>query len=428
MTYRTCCIVGAGPAGLMLGLLLARAGVEVTVLEKHSDFLRDFRGDTVHPSTLEVMHELGLLDGLLKLPHTQAPMLHAEIDGKDITIANFSRLPTKCRFIAFMPQWDFLDYIARQAAKFPNFRLIMRAVATELIEEGDRITGVRATTPGGELEIRTALVVGADGRNSIVREKAALKIDSFGSPRDVLWIKLSHRPDDPPFVMKHGGPRQGFVMIDRGDYWQCGYVVREGSFDDVKVAGLDAFRAAVASISPLPLERMDEVRSWDNVHVLSIRIDRLNRWWRPGLLCIGDAAHAMSPIGGFGVNLAIQDAVAAANILAAPLRDGRLADKHLAAVEARRSFPTKATQKMQLMMQRARSRREAADNGKQAGPPSFMRRIARWPVLAHLAGRLIGLGFRTEHVQERAPHVPRALEESSIDGLPRCQSNCKSWQ
>lgn len=428
MTYRTCCIVGAGPAGLMLGLLLARAGVEVTVLEKHSDFLRDFRGDTVHPSTLEVMHELGLLDGLLKLPHTQAPMLHAEIDGKDITIANFSRLPTKCRFIAFMPQWEFLDYIARQAAKFPNFRLIMQAVATELIEEGDRITGVRATTPGGELEIRTALVVGADGRNSIVREKAALKIDSFGSPRDVLWIKLSHRPDDPPFVMKHGGPRQGFVMIDRGDYWQCGYVVREGSFDDVKVAGLDAFRAAVASISPLPLERMDEVRSWDNVHVLSIRIDRLNRWWRPGLLCIGDAAHAMSPIGGFGVNLAIQDAVAAANILAAPLRDGRLADKHLAAIEARRSFPTKATQKMQLMMQRARSRREAADNGKQAGPPSFMRRIARWPVLAHLAGRLIGLGFRTEHVQERAPHVPRALEESSIDGLPRCQSNCKSWQ
>lgn len=411
MTYRTCCIVGAGPAGLMLGLLLARAGVEVTVLEKHSDFLRDFRGDTVHPSTLEVMHELGLLDGLLKLPHTQAPMLHAEIDGKDITIANFSRLPTKCRFIAFMPQWEFLDYIARQAAKFPNFRLIMQAVATELIEEGDRITGVRATTPGGELEIRTALVVGADGRNSIVREKAALKIDSFGSPRDVLWIKLSHRPDDPPFVMKHGGPRQGFVMIDRGDYWQCGYVVREGSSDDVKVAGLDAFRAAVASISPLPLERMDEVRSWDNVHVLSIRIDRLTRWWRPGLLCIGDAAHAMSPIGGFGVNLAIQDAVAAANILAAPLRDGRLADKHLAAVEARRSFPTKATQKMQLMMQRARSRREAADNGKQAGPPSFMRRIARWPVLAHLAGRLIGLGFRTEHVQERAPHVPRALED-----------------
>jgi len=387
----------------MLGLMLARAGVDVTVLEKHNDFLRDFRGDTVHPSTLEVMHELRLLDGLLKLPHTQAPRLHAEIDGKDVTIANFSRLPTRCRFIAFMPQWDFLDYVAREAARFPSFQLIVQATVTELIEENDRIVGVRAATPNGELEIRTELFVGADGRNSIVREKAGLKIERFESPRDVLWMKLSHRPDDPPFVMGHGGPRQGFVMIDRGDYWQCGYVVRKGSFDDVK-ARLDAFRAAVASISPLPPERMDEVRSWDGVHVLSIRIDRLMNWWRPGLLCIGDAAHAMSPIGGFGV-LAIQDAVAAANILAAPLRNGRLADKHLAAVEARRSFPTKATQKVQLMMQRARSRRKATDNGQQNGPPSFMRRIARWPILAHLAGRLVGLGFRTEHVQERAPNA-----------------------
>jgi 2-polyprenyl-6-methoxyphenol hydroxylase-like FAD-dependent oxidoreductase len=391
----------------MLGLLLARAGIDVAVLEKHSDFLRDFRGDTVHPSTFEVMHELGLLEGFLKLPHTQAPKLHAEIDGKDITIANFSRLPTKCRFIAFMPQWDFLDYVAQEAAKFPKFRLIMQAAATELIEKHGRIVGVRAATPDGDLEIRTALIVGADGRNSIVREKAGLKIERFGIPRDVLWMRLTHRPDDPAFVMGHGGPRQGFVMIDRGAYWQCGYVVRKGSFDDVKASGLDAFRAAVASISPLPPERMDEVRSWDDIHVLSIRIDRLSSWWRPGLLCIGDASHAMSPIGGFGVNLAIQDAVAAANILAEPLRGGRLADKHLAAVQARRSFPTKATQKMQLMMQGARS-----NNGQRNEPSSFMRRIARWPILAHLAGRLVGLGFRTEHVQERAPHVARARESA----------------
>jgi 2-polyprenyl-6-methoxyphenol hydroxylase-like FAD-dependent oxidoreductase len=401
MTHPTCCIVGAGPAGLMLGLLLARAGVDVTVLEKHGDFLRDFRGDTVHPSTLEVMHELGLLDGLLKLPHTQAPRLHAEIGGRDITIADFSRLPTRCRFIAFMPQWDFLDYVAREAARFPNFRLVMQARVADLLRDGPRIAGVRAATPDGALEIRSALTVGADGRNSVVREKAGLEVERFGSPREVLWMKLSHQPDDPPYVMGHGGPRQGFVMVDRGDAWQCGYVVRKGSFSDVKAAGLDAFRAAVAAVSPLPPERMEEVRSWDDVHRLSVRIDRLKRWWRPGLVCIGDAAHAMSPIGGFGVNLAVQDAVAAANLLAGPLLDGTLADRHLAAVEARRSFPTKATQRLQLMMQRDRGRREA-DARRRDGPPAFMRGIARWPVLAHLAGRLVGLGFRREHVRVRA--------------------------
>lgn len=390
--------MGAGPAGLMLGLLLARAGVDVTVVEKHGDFLRDFRGDTVHPSTLEVMHELGLLDGLLQLPHTQAPKLHAEIGGKDITIADFSRLPTKCRFIAFMPQWEFLDYVAREAGRLPNFHLLMRAQVTALFEAEGRIAGVRVATADGETDIRAALVVGADGRNSVVREKAGLEIERFGSPRDVLWMKLSHQPDDPPYVMGHGGPRQGFVMVDRGDYWQCGYVVRKGSYADVKAAGIDAFREAVAAVSPLPPERMQEVRSWDDVHLLSVRIDRLKRWWRPGLLCIGDAAHAMSPIGGFGVNLAIQDAVATANILAGPLRDGTLADRHLADVQARRSFPTKATQKLQLMTQRDRSKREAEDKRRE-GPPSFMRGIARWPVLAHLAGRLVGLGFRPEHIR-----------------------------
>lgn len=393
-----CVIVGGGPGGLMLGLILARAGVEVTVLEKHGDFLRDFRGDTIHPSTLDIMDELGLLDDVLRLPHTQAPRLHAEIGGRDVTLADFSRLPARCRFIAFMPQWEFLNLIARQAAQYPHFRLVMNAAVTDIIAEGGKIAGVRAALGDGALTVRAPLVVGADGRASVVREKAGLTVERFGTPSEVLWMKLSHQRDDPPYVMGHGGPRQGFVMVDRGDYWQCGYVVRKSCFADIKRQGLEAFRAAVAAVSPLPPQRMQEIRSWDDVHLLTVRIDRLKRWWRPGLLCIGDAAHAMSPIGGFGVNLAIQDAVAAANILAGPLRAGNPEDRHLAAVEARRRFPTRATQKLQLLMRRDRRQREQ-DDARRNGPPAFMRTIARWPVLAHLAGRLLGLGFRPEHVR-----------------------------
>ncbi len=397
-----CAIVGAGPAGLMLGLLLARAGVEVIVLEKHKDFLRDFRGDTIHPSTLEVMHEIGLLEGLLKLPHTQAPKLHAEIGGADVTLADFSRLPTRCRFIAFMPQWDFLDYVARQAARYPSFQLLMSTAVDDLVEENGRVVGLRATCDGAPMEIRAGLVVAADGRHSQVRTKAGLAVEAFGSPRDVLWMKLSRQSDDPPYTMGHAGPRQGFVMIDRGDYWQCGYVLKKGSFDEVKRAGLDAFRATVAAVSPLPASRMDEVRDWTDVSLLQVRIDRLTQWWKPGLLCIGDAAHAMSPIGGVGVNLAIQDAVAAANILTEPLLRGAVDETALAAVQKRRNFPTKATQKLQLMMQKDRRKRET-DARPSSGPPAFMRTIARWPLLAHLAGRLVGLGFRPEHVRYRKP-------------------------
>jgi len=394
----SCAIVGAGPAGLMLGLMLARAGVDVTVLEKHSDFLRDFRGDTIHPSTLQVMHELGLADDLLKLPHTKAHTLHAEVGGKDVTIADFSWLPTTNRFIAFMPQWDFLSFLEREARRYPNFRLLMRTHVTDLIIENGNVAGVRAVSHAGPVMIRSSLVVGADGRNSATRALAGLEIESFGVPSEVLWMRFSRLPSDPPYTMGHAGPRQGFVMIDRGDYWQCGYIVRKGTYADIKAGGIEAFRATVAAVSPLPGDRVQELRSFEDVHLLSIRIDRLKRWWRPGLLCIGDAAHAMSPIGGVGVNLAIQDAVAAANILTRPLKSGRVSEQDLAAVEKRRTFPTKATQKIQLMMRRDKRKRDA-NEATRAGPPGFILGIARWPVLAHVSGRLIGLGFRPEHVQ-----------------------------
>ncbi|MCQ1569443.1 FAD-dependent oxidoreductase [Neorhizobium galegae] len=394
----TCVIAGAGPAGLMLGLLLARAGVEVTVVEKHADFLRDFRGDTIHPSTLEVMHELGLVDEFLKLPHTRAAKLSAEMGGKTVTIADFSRLPVRHRFIAFMPQWDFLSFLAEKAQGFPNFRLIMQAKVTDVLEDQGEISGLVLETPEGELTIRSALVVGADGRNSIVREKAGLDVESFGMPSEVVWMKLSKQKGDPNEVMGHAGPRQGFVLIDRGDYWQCGYVIRRTTFADIREKGIEAFRQMVIDVSPLPAERMREVRSFEDTNLLTVRIDRLKQWWRTGLICIGDAAHAMSPIGGVGVNLAIQDAVAAANILAAPLRERRLADADLAAVEKRRGFPTRATQKLQLMMRSSR-RTDEGNGRKRKGPPAFIRGIARFPPLAHLAGRLIGLGFRMEHVR-----------------------------
>ena len=396
----TCAIAGAGPAGLMLGLLLARAGIDVVVVEKHGDFLRDFRGDTIHPSTLEVMRELDMLDEFLKLPHTRAPKLSAEMGGRTITIADFSRLPVKNRFIAFMPQWDFLNFLAAQAREYSNFRLMMQAEVTEVLEEQGKTVGLVVETPQGLSAIHSNLVVGADGRNSVVRKKAGLTIESFGTPSEVVWMKLSRQPGDPNEAMGHAGPRQGFVLIDRGDYWQCGYVIRRTTFAEIRDRGIDAFRPMVTDVSPLPAARMQEIRSFEDTSLLTVRIDRLKQWWRPGLICIGDAAHAMSPIGGVGVNLAIQDAVAAANILTAPLREGRLSDADLAAVEKRRSFPTRATQKLQLMMRSSR-RADQADEQKRKGPPAFIRGIARWPVLAHLAGRLIGLGFRMEHVRLR---------------------------
>lgn len=395
-------VAGGGPAGLMLGLLLARSGIDVTVVEKHGDFLRDFRGDTIHPSTLELMEQLGFIDEFLSLPHTRAPRLNAVIGGERITIADFSRLPVRHRFIAFMPQWDFLNFIVGKAGQYENFRLLMNAPVTGLIERDGRIGGIIVNTPEGAIEIAADLVVGADGRNSIVREAAGLEVQRFGIPTEVLWLRLSKQPGDPTETMGHAGSQQGFVMINRGDYWQCGYVVRKGFFADIKLQGIEAFRDRVAEICPFPRERLDELKSWDDVHLLTVRIDRLKRWWKPGLICIGDAAHAMSPVGGVGINLAVQDAVAAANVLVPVFLSGRaVADDDLASIQKRRSFPTKATQFLQRMMRIGRKKEQADTDRveKPKGPPAFVRAIMRFPLFAHLTGRLVGLGFRREKIK-----------------------------
>src|SRR6266849_8514901 len=325
----TCCIAGGGPAGIMLGLLLARAGVDVLVLEKHADFLRDFRGDTIHPSTLEVMHELGLLEDLLKLPHQKAPRLNAQVGELALTIADFTRLPTHCGFIAFMPQWDFLNFLAERGARYPTFTLRMRGEVTGLIEEAGRVVGLHATTSDGPLEVRARLVIGADGRHSVVRAKAGLKVDEFGAPMDVLWFRLSRRPGDPEDPVARFEMGRIFIMLNRGEHWQCGFVIPKGSREQLQKRGLQAFRDSVAQLAPFAADRVGELSDWDAIKLLTVRVDRLRQWYRPGLLCIGDAAHAMSPVGGVGSNLAIQDAVAAANRLWLPLSQGRLTTEDL---------------------------------------------------------------------------------------------------
>jgi len=397
-----CCIAGGGPAGMMLGFLLARSGVDVLVLEKHGDFLRDFRGDTIHPSTLDVMHELGLLDEFLALPHQKVHRLVAQFGDTLVPVAEFSHLPTRCRFIAFMPQWDFLDFLAARAARLSGFRLRMEAEVTDLVEEAGRVVGVRVTTPRGPLEVRADLVVGADGRHSVVRERAGLAVEELGAPMDVLWFRLSRRRGDPETTMGRFDIGRIFIMINRGQYWQCGYVIPKGTVEALHAQGLPAFRDSVGRLAPFAGDRADELRSWDDVKLLTVRVDRLSRWYRPGLLCIGDAAHAMSPVGGVGINLAVQDAVATANLLAAPLREGRLQVDDLRRVQARREFPTRVTQRMQVFIQdRVISR---VLGGRQPlRPPLALRLLARVPALRRVPGRLIGMGVRPEHV--RTPSV-----------------------
>lgn len=393
-----CCIAGGGPAGMMLGLLLARAGVKVLVLEKHADFLRDFRGDTIHPSTLEVMHELGLLERLLTLPHQKVPRIKGQVGDLTLTVADFSYLRTKCRFVAFMPQWDFLNLLAEEAARYPTFQLRMRAEVTDLIEDAGCIVGLRAQQADGPLEIRASLVVGADGRHSVVRARAGLSVEGFGAPMDVLWFRLSRRSGDPEDPIGRFDAGRIFIMLNRGEYWQCGFVIPKGSRDQLQARGLPAFRESVGQLAPFAAKRVGELQDWEAIKLLTVQVDRLRRWYRPGLLCIGDAAHAMSPVAGVGINLAIQDAVAAANLLAAPLHAGQLATKDLRRVQDRREWPTRMTQRVQLFIQNRVISRVLSASEK-FSPPLPFRLLARFPFLTGIPARLIGIGFRPEHVR-----------------------------
>jgi len=396
-----CCIVGGGPAGMMLGLLLARTGVDVMVLEKHSDFLRDFRGDTIHPSTLELMYELGILEDLLRRPHQEVRELGGQIGPEFITIADFSHLVTHCKFIALMPQWDFLDFLAEHAGRYPAFQLKMEAEAIDLLEEDGRIVGVRAKTRDGPLDIRADLIVGADGRHSIVREKAELQVDELGAPMDVLWFRVSRRSDDGEQTLGRIIRGKMMVMLNRDEYWQCAYLIRKGEFDRIKQTTLAAFWRDVVSVVPFLRDRMKELESWDQIKLLTVKVDQLRRWYRPGLLCIGDAAHAMSPIGGVGINLAIQDAVAAANILAMPLARGSISIADLQRVQRRRELPARITQRVQVFIQDRLIRRILGTN-EDIPVPWPMKLLKRWPFLRRIPARMVGVGFRSEHVKRGA--------------------------
>ncbi len=393
-----CCIAGGGPAGMMLGFLLARAGVSVLVLEKHADFLRDFRGDTVHPSTLEIIHELGLLDDFLKRPHQKTEKLGGYVGNEFITVADFSKLKVTCPYIAFMPQWDFLNFIADHAKQYPNFHVRMQAEAEELIEEEGRVVGVKVKTPDGILDVRCDLVVGADGRHSTIRELAGLKVRDLGAPIDVFWLRLSWKPGDPEGTVGVFTPGRIMALINRQDYWQCAYVFRKGMADAIQAKGLDAFRADIAKTASFLGDRTQEIKSWDDVKLLTVKIDYLERWWKPGLICIGDAAHAMSPVGGVGINIAVQDAVAAANILARPLKENRLSVDDLQAVQKRREEPARITQRVQIFMQERIINRVLKSTSVFVMPLP-LRLARRFPLFRRMTAYAIGIGARPEHVE-----------------------------
>jgi len=393
-----CCVVGGGPAGMMLGFLLARAGVKVVVLEKHADFLRDFRGDTIHPSTLRVMDELGLLDALLALPHQKARTLKGQVGDFVVPVADFTHLSKRWGFIALMPQWDFLDFLAERARRFKGFDLRMEAAVTDLIRENDEIAGVVADTPDGRLEIRATLTVGCDGRHSTVRDKAGFTIEDLGAPMDVLWFALSRGPGDPEEMIGRFDAGRIFIMINRGTHWQCGLVIPKGSLAKVQAEGLEEFRADLSRLAPFIGDRGSEIATWDNVKLLTVSVDRLTDWACPGLLCIGDAAHTMSPVGGVGINLAVQDAVATANILAERLRAGSVTIEDLRQVQRRRAFPARMTQAAQVFIQR-RVITRILGGSEPISPPLIMKLLGWFPILRRIPARLVGIGIRPEHIR-----------------------------
>ncbi len=395
----TCCIVGGGPAGMMLGLLLARAGIDVTVLEKHKDFFRDFRGDTIHPSTLELMHELGLLEAFLALPHQEVAALSLSIGGDSFPMADFSHLPTAAKFIALMPQWDFLNFLAAHAAKLPTFHLLMEHEVTSLIEnDNHRVTGVQVNTPSGPTQIHAALVVGCDGRHSTSRTSAHLPVHNTGVPIDVLWFRLSRRESDPGNALGNINYGNFLVLINRGDYFQCGFLIAKDTFTKkIQPAGLPAFRASLARLVPFLADRVDELTDWSQINLLSVQVNRLTRWHRPGLLCIGDAAHAMSPVGGIGINLAIQDAVAAARILAPCLATGIVTELTLARVQSRRELPARITQAFQVMVHHFLN--NSLGNPAAIKPPLALRLLSPHSLFRRTMARFIGLGVLPEHIQ-----------------------------
>ncbi len=412
-----CCIAGGGPAGMVLGWLLARAGVNVVVLEKHADFLRDFRGDTVHASTLELMYELDVLDEFLRLPHTRVDHLDFDLLGERVPGPDFRRLPTHCKFIALMPQWDFLEFVRRQASREPGFRLIQQANVVELVREGDRVVGLIAATPDRRLEVRADLVVGADGRHSTVRQLVALPRRDLGAPIDVLWMRLPRRPDDGEQVLGTLAAGKFLVMLDRGDYWQCAYVIEKGGLDRLQQRGLPALREALVALAPFLRDRVELLTRWDDIKLLTVVVDRLERWSAPGVLCIGDAAHAMSPIGGVGINLAIQDAIAAANRLAPALRAHRVTADDLAAVQARREPPVHRIQALQVAIQN----RVLA--GALAGRTGALLRIIRLalrhlPLLRRTMARTLAVGQREHLTAGPSPAAAGAPDASDPRDAP----------